>query len=205
MAIVALPADPIPFVRSTFDLVRGDATLEYPTGARQVTAPPKAVWRATWLLPLKRGADLRAWRAALVQLSTQANGFTQRPPGFAGPSTGYSGPAPLVKGAGQLGKTLICDGVTASDPIVKAGDFISVLAAGKRELKQATADASSDVGGNVTFGFEPALRNAPADNATVEIFTPLAEFALDEPLSSAALDAVLNGQLAIEASETFAP
>jgi hypothetical protein len=206
MTVIALPADPIPFSAASFELMRADEALEFTTGAVQVTAFSKALWRASWRLPRQaKAGDFRLWRAALAQLSHLGNTFTQRPPEYTGPTTGYAGAGPLVKGASQLGKSLICDGVTVSDPIVKAGDYLSVIAGGKRELKIVTADASSDVGGNVTFAFEPALRNAPADNAAVEIVNPLAEFRLAAPLGAWQIDLLLNGELAIEAIESFSP
>lgn len=206
MAVVVLPADPIPFRSATFELARADEALEFLTGAVQVTAFPKALWRASWTLAKLRGqADFRQWRAALAQLSAAGATFIQRPPEYSGPSTGYAGTGPVVNGGSQLGKALVCDGVAPSAPILKSGDYLSVIAAGKRELKLLTADASSDGLGNVTFAFEPALRNAPADNATVEIFAPSCEFRLAEPVGSWAIDMMQNGEIAIEAIESFNP
>lgn len=206
MSLVALPVDPIPFRSATFELVRADEALEFLTGAVQVTAFSKALWRASWTLPKLGGTDdLRRWRAALAQLSAIGNAFAHGPPEYTGPSTGYAGPAPLVNGASQLGKSLICDGAAASAAILKTGDYFSVAAAGKNELKIATADASADGLGNVTFAFEPALRNAPADNATIEIFAPRCEFRLAAPTGSWTIDMMRNGEITIEAIESFAP
>lgn len=73
---------------------------------------------------------------------------------------------PLVKGAGQNGNTLAIDGCTPGvTGWLKAGDYFSV----NSELKQFTADASTNGSGEATLAFQPALRNSPEDNAPLTV------------------------------------
>ncbi len=82
---------------------------------------------------------------------------------------------PLVAGAGQTGTSINIDGATPSQTNwIRAGDWFSI---GNR-LKMATADASSDAGGNVTIEFVPRFTTAPGDNAPVEVAQPVGVFML---------------------------
>lgn len=83
---------------------------------------------------------------------------------------------PLVKGAGQSGKSLDTDGWTPSTTgILKAGDYIQV---GQR-LHKLKADASSDGSGNATLDIYPRLRESPADNAAIVTNAPVGLFRLN--------------------------
>lgn len=184
MAVITLPQDPIRWRASSFGLLRADAVSEKLTGARQVTQYPKALWVGRIAMPpLNDDENARGqWRAALAQLSKLGNTFEMVPPDApAGPATGYAGPAPVVAGADQLGLTLDVDGLTPSAAILKAGDYFHIVAAGVKELKIVTGDVTADGAGDATIAFEPALRNAPADDSTVEISAPKTAFALATP------------------------
>ncbi|GJL93417.1 hypothetical protein [Hyphococcus sp.] len=184
MTIITLPQDPIRWKTSGFGIVRADAVSEKLNGARQVTQYPKALWVCRIDLPPLFDKDnaRRSWRAALVQLSKLGNTCELSPPDAQmGISTGYSGSAPSVAGADQLGLSLDMDGVTPSATIARAGEYFHIVAAGVKELKMLTADLVADGSGEMTAAFEPALRNAPADDSTVEIFAPKTAFALATP------------------------
>lgn len=198
MALVTLPPSP-GFTVARFALERDDVVQERTSGSQIVVRGRIAAWQLRFSLPPVNGADFRAWRSALAQLSTLENTFTFPPPASEGPSTGYSGPGPLVQGAGQLGTSLTCDGVNASTAILSEGDYLEV----EGELKVATADASSDGVGVVTFNFEPALRAAPPDNAPVEIFAPEGTFRLAAPRGGWDVSLALAAGIQLEAREAI--
>lgn len=177
MALITLPT--LVPAGVELQLVRGDVALEKIGGGVVVVAPPYAVWMMTIPLSEQEIGEARLWIAALVQLSKLSNTCKVQPPSYTGPSSGYAGANPLVNGAGQLGTALICDGVSNSTLIVQAGDHGEV----NGEYKIFTANASSNGVGQVTLNFEPALRQAPADNATVDIASPELTLRLAQPIA----------------------
>lgn len=207
MAVITLPETPIRWREATFRLLRADAVQEYASGATRVTAYSKAIWAGTWTLPPLFEGNAGAWRAALAQLSSFANTFEAGPPGYAGPSgpNPYAGPAPLVNGAAQLGLQLVCDGMTAGVTVLRPGDYFHVVANGQKELKIVTETVTTNGSGQATIRFEPALRNAPADNATVEIFNPVTAFRLVRPELVVGIDLNRAEAVDLDATEAFAP
>ena len=93
---------------------------------------------------------------------------------------GTYGGTPLVKGASQTGRDLVCD--AASNSITnwtRAGDFISF----DNQARMVLADANSDGSGNVTIKIAPAIRTSPANNAAVNVVgTELGVFILTSPV-----------------------
>lgn len=91
---------------------------------------------------------------------------------------GAFGGTPLVAGASQTGKSIAIDGASnnITDWIV-AGDWFSI----GNVLRMATANASSDGGGNVTISCWPRFQFAPTDNAAVTVVNPPGRFVLDSP------------------------
>lgn len=180
-------------------LLRADIELGKMDSSQVVVSPFGARWAASFPLTPQKEADARAWFAALSRLSSLANTFRFTPPDFTGPRSGYSGANPLVAGAGQLGLSLSADGVTASTLIVRAGDYLEV----NGEFKIVTTDATSTGLGAVTISFEPALRQAPADNAVIQLQTPKATMRLTNPRAS---QSVRPGKIydhSIDAIEAF--
>ncbi len=165
MAIITIPV--IKNSTMNWQLVRGDQALEFFDGGAVIMQGTKAVWLLSFPLVTKRIVDTRAWWAALVQLAKLGNQFKATPPGWQ-QGAGYGGADPLVVGAGQLGLSLDCDGAATSTTVGLAGDPIEV----NTEVKVLTQDAVSDGAGLVTFDFEPALRDSPANNAVVDVKTP---------------------------------
>lgn len=151
-----------------FRLIRGDQALEFFSGAAVIVQSTKAIWVLSFPLRVQKLTAARQWWAALVQLAKLDNQFQVYPPGWE-QGAGYTGATPLVQGAAQLGTSLVCDGAAINDLVLLAGDGLDV----NSEFKVATADANSDGAGNVTFNFEPALRASPANNAPVEVKTPV--------------------------------
>lgn len=110
-------------------------------------------------------SDLRTMWAFLVQCGMYGD-FTIKHPDYSGAQSGIA--SALVNGAGQTGTSLVCDGVTPSVTVLRAGEYFQV----GTEFKVVTADVVSNGSGQFTVSFKPALRASPADNATVALNTP---------------------------------
>lgn len=203
MAVITVPS--IPAAGVQMRLLRADLGLEFFSGAEVIVETTKAIWLISFPLKPLKEVNAAAWRGALVQLSKLANTFLVQPPFWTGPGTGYAGTQPLVKGADQLGTSLVCDIVsTASTAISLAGDFLEV----NGEFKCLTANATTASGASpneVTFNFEPALRQAPADNLAVDILTPQLAVRLITPEAQWAVSVGDFHDLVINAVESFGP
>lgn len=82
--------------------------------------------------------------------------------------------APKVKGAGQAGSLLVCDGFTPQYAIAKGWFFTLVTAAGS-SAHLVTAQAVADGSGEATLSFWPMLWRAPADNDVLVFVDPYIE------------------------------
>ena len=208
MTVVLLPETAIRWRTATWRLGRADAVQEFMSGATQVTAFSKAIWSGQIELPSLNddAGALRKWRSALARLSALGNTFEAIAPGAeSGPSTGYAGSTPVVNGAGQLGLSIVVSGASPNAALVNAGDYLSVIAGGWRELKIVTSDVVTDGTGAATIAFEPALRNAPNDSARVDIFTPKGAFRLADASAAWRLSPNGIGNIVFDVEEAFAP
>jgi len=137
------------------------------TGVTQTQVLPGAKWTASLTFPPLKDPNARRMRAFLASLEGAAGSFYLTPHGYtrAGDGTG----TPLVKGAAQLGSSLLIDGCTPNiTGWLLEGDFLQVGS----ELKIVTADCNSSAGGEVTVSFKPPLRVSPADNAAIVVNSP---------------------------------
>jgi hypothetical protein len=82
--------------------------------------------------------------------------------------------APRVNGGGQLGSSLVIDGLTPG-VIVPAGKWLSVIVSNRRYAYYTTAEVVADSGGNATLPIYPMIRGSAADNAVVELAAPMIE------------------------------
>jgi len=90
------------------------------------------------------------------------------------------GVAPLVNGASQTARTLNIDGLPLNiAALLKAGDLFKL--AGHSKVYQLTADASSGALGAAVLTFEPALRQSPADNEALTIYSVPFTVMLSDP------------------------
>ena len=89
----------------------------------------------------------------------------------------------LVNGASQTGNTMAVDGMTVSSNIAKSGDFFQLGTGASARLYMFTEDLVSDGSGEGTAVFEPDLRSSPADNAQLDITSPVGAFRLIETSS----------------------
>jgi len=181
-----------------FKLVRQDESLRRFNGSEQIIINRVAYWSFQIPLLPRTGIDAKSWRAALTELANPAETFAAGPPGYRGAAYALAGGTATVSGAGQLGRSLVVS-CAASQTIVQAGEYFSV----NGELKVATATVVSSGGGTATLQFEPSLRAAPTNGATVNLLTPAASFRLaavapwilqPNRLHSAMIDAVESYQ-----------
>lgn len=121
-------------------------------------------------------ADVKTMWAFLHQVGLYGE-FTIKDPDYSGAQSGIT--SALVQGAGQSGTSLICDGVTPSVTVLRAGEYFQV----GNEFKVVTADCSSNGAGVFTVNFKPALRTSPADNAPLTLNTPLMLLRMIQPAS----------------------
>jgi len=78
--------------------------------------------------------------------------------------------APLVKGAGQSGSTLVTDGWTPS-AYIPMGKWISFTVSGLIFAYRTTAAVAANSAGEADLPIRPMLRASPADNAAIS-FNP---------------------------------
>jgi hypothetical protein len=121
-----------------------------------------------WGIELRYGAMTRAqfaplW-AFLVSQAGQAELFSVSLSAIY-PPLGTASGTPLVNGGSQTGTSLVTDGWSNSQTVLKAGDWIQV----QNDLKvyMVTADVGSSGAGAATISLYPALRISPADNMSI--------------------------------------
>jgi hypothetical protein len=179
-------------------------------GITQITSYPSRLWiMQADTVPLFDD-ELRDWELALDQLSDLSNVFAHVPPGYEGPGTDYDGPNPRVNGADQLGVSLDVDGLDVDSEIVRAGDYASVavtsaLSNANQQLFRIKTDVVSDGSGEATFTFTTPIRQAPADDTTVQIYSPTALFSLVDAKSRTNLQLRRMAMLSIAAEERIHP
>jgi len=132
-----------------------------------------------WLLEVETGTMTQAnaypWIAFLTMLKGPKGTFLAGDPKHTTPQ-GLGGGTPLVNGASQTGSSLITDGWTISVNTLKAGDYFSIANTLYMNLQDVTADGS----GNATFDIYPSLRTSPANDAALDLTSPLGTFRLGE-------------------------
>ena len=170
MSVVTLPSMVYFESVDKLQLLRAGITLRSKyTGRRQAVRFPFALWVFEGKLIPMEGLDAGEWRAFLTELEGDQNTFRLPIPGYDGPTTSYSGPVPLLNGAGVArSKSVTVDGLTPSSVVLAKGDYITI----NDELKVVTNQVVSDAAGAAIIVFQPSLRKAVADNTTVHIYDP---------------------------------
>lgn len=199
-----------PWVHSAFARDNLQSVQLSNAGVSQLTTWSSRRWLLQFDTHILGGDELREWALALDQLSDLNNVFRIVPPGYTGPSTGYLGANPAVNGGSQLGTSLVCDGVDNSTAIAKAGDYLSfdvtsALSNTNSQLFQLSADATSNGSGQVTFTLTTPIRQSPADNAVVQIFSPTAQMALVAPSAGVDYGSLRRAVLHVAAEERIWP
>lgn len=163
MSILTFPTLRAPS-SSTFQLVTNTLGFQSPLNkTTQTLELPGARWVFALTYQNLTDSERRILKAFIAQLRGAAGRFylwDHNQPYPSGIATG----TPVVNGAGQTGSSLSVSGWTASKTgILKAGDYFQV----GTELKMMVADANSNGSGIATLTFEPPLRAAPANGASI--------------------------------------
>lgn len=206
MAILAMPASPR-FQTGRFSLVtKTRSFMSAEDGSVQTRIKPGAQWLLEAVLPPLLQATAQPWTAFLTELDGPAGRFFAGDP-FKTAPLGVATGTPLVDGAAQTGTALITDGWTASTTgILLKGDMFAVdLPGGGRSLHQVTADANSGAGaGAATLSIHPAIRESPANNATIITASPTCVMRLlDDQQAGWEIDSAGFFTIAFTAIESF--
>lgn len=158
---IAMPASPAP-VESVFGAAFNNVTIQSLNNTRQVIRRPADLLVFEWTLPPMLRAQAAAWQAFGFALQGSFGTFYAKDPDaqtHQGAATGIW----RMKGAGQVGNTIIVDGGNLNTPdVFKAGDWLSV----DDRLQMVVADASSDGTGTASLDISPGISPgmAPANN-----------------------------------------
>lgn len=154
---------------SVFSLQPNTLSFQSPLNrAVQTSELPGARWIANFTFSNLTDADARILKAWINKLSGMAGRFYLYDFTHAIPSGTALGSS-MVKGASQIGRTLLTDGWTANQAnLLLPGDYFGV----GNQLCVITEPASSDSGGNATLVFEAPLRSSPADNTSITTVKP---------------------------------
>ena len=121
-------------------------------------------------MPPMNGQVARPWISRLLRGKLDGLVMAVAQPGLAIGSPG----APVVSGGGQTGSTLsVRSG--AAGYVYRDGQFVSIIAGGRRYLHMITGDVTANGSGAAVLGVFPPLRVSPADGAGVEVAAPKIE------------------------------
>lgn len=167
MAVLTLPNDPAP-AKMAIAMVSAKNTLTPAIGGAEQELLRKGTrYALTFSMPVMTYVQSMEWDDLMAEGDTVLMRVFQ--PGLVIPNPG----APLVKGAGQAGTSLVIDGLP-NGYVIRKGQFLSVVSAGQRFLYRAKASATS-VAGTATIPLRTMLRRPPNDNDVVEIAQPMIE------------------------------
>jgi len=109
---------------------------------------------------------------------------------------------PVVVGAGQTGRTLATSGWQPNAVVRGAGQFVSLGADTETRLHMVLEDVQADDAGACTLPIWPALREGPADGASVEYHRPRVQLRLTGPVPHA-FDLVQTYTFTLSAEEAL--
>lgn len=124
-------------------------------------------WTASFTYAELFGRKARIMAAFMASLNGRSGRFWLPVMGYRRAGTGLG--SGLVKGAAQLGNTLLTDGWTANQTMLF--DYMDYIQIGDR-LYMITEPAASDSSGNATLKISPSLEDAPIDNAAIIVDNP---------------------------------
>lgn len=166
---IELPADPAP-ATATPRLLDFGATLTPPMGGpAQRLNRIGARYAVDVAMPPLTPDQRRVFVARLARGMTEGVLMRFPQPGL---DAGEPG-APVVSGAGQQGSALRIRGLAAGY-VIREGQALSIIFAGRRYLHLATADVAVAAGAALV-PIVPMLRVSPNDGAVVEIKEPMIE------------------------------
>jgi len=174
MTTITLPSTPKPQSMMWKLVQPAQNNISSWTGARQVLPSNRGWWECQITYPPIVGtSNFNAWRSFTAQMRGAGNDV-QIPVDPTAQSAIAN--TMLVNGANQTGRSINVDGLPNSTTVLTAGQFVTI----GNQLLQLTANVTSNGTGQATLSFEPAIRAAPADNATVEFKNPYALMYLTE-------------------------
>jgi len=153
------------------------------TYAQQVVAHPGQRWGASISLPPMKRQDAEYWVAFLLSLKGQVGTFLLGDPNCveAQGSANITPGTPLVRGASQVGSSLIIDGLPLSaSGYLLPGDYIQLGSSSTATLHKVLTRVNSNSSGIATLDLWPSIRSAPADNAVVIIANTKGRFRLKD-------------------------
>lgn len=149
------------------------------TGHGQAIVWPYQRWTPTLTLVAMKRADAQDWAAWLRSLRGRSGTFLlgdpmrPRPLGLAATFPG----APLVKGAGQTGGSLLIDGAPASiEGWLKRGDLVQLGTGASSRLHEISEIVNTSGTGEAALELWPDLRESPADNSAIVLVNPRGVF-----------------------------
>lgn len=181
MATLSMPSSPTGFRAHRFGLMSNTVMFTSPlSGSTQTLEFPGSKWVGVFTLPPMKRAVASAWLSFFTQLRGAAGRFYGYDPTAKTPRGVASG-SPLVNGASQTGTTLITDAWPINTAnLLLPGDYFQVGS----ELKMVTSALSSNGTGSATITFEPPLRDAPSDNASIIYTNPVCVMRLSDDSQS---------------------
>ena len=150
------------------------------TRATQVVQRKGTLWRVDLTFDSLTTTERGALQGFIAKLDGQVHRVRLKDHSFVRQGTG--GGAPLVNGPTQSGSSLVVDGAGTVTNWLRAGDLLSFdkessSGTDTPQLHRVTTDVNSS-GGNATIPIAPPLRNAPPNDAPVEITNPEGVFML---------------------------
>lgn len=154
---------------STFELITNTKKFQSPlSGAVQTADRKGARWRVTLNFKNLSGVNRALMQSFLAKLNGQEHRFYLQDHSYT--KRGVGSGTIDVKGAGQTGSTLLCDGAAPSiTNLLREGDYIAF----NNELHMITTDASSDGTGNVTLTIAPPIRKPTNDDDLIDTDIPV--------------------------------
>jgi hypothetical protein len=142
------------------------------TLTRQVYAWPADRWLATLTWTIRGRADADDVESFLLSLRGMEGSFLLGDASRPNVRGSWLGQAPLVKGAGQAGLTLLVDNLTPTTTTVLKGDFFQLSSGATARLHRVMANGTANASGEITLDVFPRLRESPADNAPLTLVSP---------------------------------
>ncbi|PCJ17487.1 MAG: hypothetical protein COB02_13790 [Candidatus Cloacimonadota bacterium] len=115
-------------------------------------------------------------------------------------SLGTVSGSPLVGGFSNGNKTVSTNGWTPSQTVLKSGDWISFS---NHELKRVVDDVVSDVSGNATINFEPAMRKLIGASTAILVNPAKGIFRLTESNDQISIDTFSHYSYSFTIREAF--
>lgn len=168
---IILPASPEPCAPYTPPSVvsLGNDVTSLIGGNRQRNKRKGDHYRARFNMPPLSYHEAMEWRRLMAGADTVVMAIPQ--PGF---DTGAPGGSVAVKGGGQLGTSLIIDGLTPQY-VFRAGQMISIYTSGRWWTYGIDAETVADSSGEATLTLEVMIRTFHADNDLVAVAEPMIE------------------------------